>query len=216
MSKEPGPVKRRYASPLRASQARATQARVVAAAARLFAERGYVATSIDAIAAAAGVSRMTVFSAVGGKPALLRRAYEVAVRGDDEETPLGQRPDARAILALRDPAALLTAYAHVCVGIGERFAGLWEAIRAAAHSDAEARALCEAIAGERRYGAGRVVAAVGALGGLRAGLDADAATDILWVLNDASLYDALVVRRSWPVERFDAWLAAAMRSQLLG
>lgn len=37
----------------------------------------------DDIAAAAAVSRATVFSAVGGKPLLLKLAYDVAVVGDD-------------------------------------------------------------------------------------------------------------------------------------
>ena len=87
-----GPVKRKtYRSPLRDSQAEETRLRVVTAAARLFIERGYGATSIDAIAEAAGVGRATVFTSVGGKAALLRLAYDIAIVGDDEPVPLPQR-----------------------------------------------------------------------------------------------------------------------------
>ena len=52
---------RSYTSQLRADQAIQTRRRIVDAAAELFAERGYAATTIDAVAAAAGVSRKTVF-----------------------------------------------------------------------------------------------------------------------------------------------------------
>jgi AcrR family transcriptional regulator len=52
-------VKRAYDSPLRKAQAAATRRAIIDAAAALFIDRGYVATSIDAIAEAAGVGRAT-------------------------------------------------------------------------------------------------------------------------------------------------------------
>ena len=76
-------VKRQYRSDLRTSQARETRRAIVAAASRLFVERGYGATTIDAVADAAGVSRKTVFTAVGGKVDLLKVALDWAVAGDD-------------------------------------------------------------------------------------------------------------------------------------
>ena len=64
------PAKRAYASPLRDEQARATHRAIVNAAAELFQRNGYAATTIDAIAAAAGVSRKTV----GARLARVREA----------------------------------------------------------------------------------------------------------------------------------------------
>jgi len=58
-------ARKRYESPLRRAQARSTRLLVLEAARRLFAERGYVATSVDEIARAAGVGRATVFASVG-------------------------------------------------------------------------------------------------------------------------------------------------------
>src|SRR5260221_7439130 len=82
-------VKRSYDSPLRRDKAEATRLAIAAAAGRLFAERGYAATSIEEIAAAAAVGRATVFSSVGGKAELLKAAYPLAVRGPaNANTPL--------------------------------------------------------------------------------------------------------------------------------
>jgi len=55
-------------------------------------ERGYAATSIDAIAEAAGVGSFDGILAAGGKPWLLKTAYDRAIVGDDEPVPLLERP----------------------------------------------------------------------------------------------------------------------------
>ena len=74
---------KRYASQVRDEQARRTRRAIVTAAHDLFLAQGYAATTIDAIAAAAHVSRRTVFNSVGGKAALLKLAWDWAVVGDD-------------------------------------------------------------------------------------------------------------------------------------
>ena len=67
---------RSYSSPLRADQARTdTGSGSLTLRLSLFAERGYTGTTVDAVAAAAGVSRKTVFDSIGGK-ALLDEARE--------------------------------------------------------------------------------------------------------------------------------------------
>src|SRR5258708_38337046 len=101
-------VRRPYASPLRRERAEATRLAIVAAAGRLFAERGYAAPSIEEIAAAAAVSRATVFSSVGGKPELLTAAYRLAVRGPaNANTPLGQTTRSRRITPAAEPTNTL-------------------------------------------------------------------------------------------------------------
>ena len=208
-------VKRAYRSQVRQAKAAATQEAIVRAASELFATQGYVATTIDDIAARAGTSRATIFNAVGGKPELLIRTYQVAVRGKETETPLGQQERSRRILAERDPYRLLADYAVVATEIGPRIAPLYEAVRAAAHADPEAAELWRRLTAERRYGAGRVVRAIKRLGPLRAGLDTGTATDLLWVLVDPAHYHVLVVERRWPIRRFRTWLTDAMHMQLL-
>src|SRR5258706_2639076 len=116
-------VKRTYQSTLRGAQAQSTREAVIAAASRLFTERGYAATSIEEIAAAAGVSRATVFTSVGGKAKLLKTALDVAIVGDDEPIALPERPRSKAIRAEPDPRQYLALYAVVVMGYEVRMAG---------------------------------------------------------------------------------------------
>src|SRR3954468_13047533 len=102
--------KRSYTSGLRAAQALRTRAQIVAAAAALFVDHGYAATTIDAIAAAAGVSRKTVFTSVGSKAALIRLAYDQAIAGDDDPAPLRERPTIKVLEAEPDAARMLAGF----------------------------------------------------------------------------------------------------------
>ena len=68
---------------------------------------------------------------------------------------------------------------------------------------------------ERMIGAGQTVAIVDHLGGLRPGLTADRATEVVWTLISPEVYSLLVVRRGWSIEEWTRWLATSMRAQLL-
>lgn len=209
-------VKRAYDSSLRQERAEATRIAIAGAAGRLFAEHGYAATSIEQIAAAASVSRATVFNSVGGKPELLTEAYRLAVRGPGRaNTPLGQQARSRRISAYPDPYKLLAGYAAVIVEVGNRLAPLYEAIRAAAHADPEARHLWHLITEERRNAATGIIRRLSERDALLHGLNKQAASDILWVLNDPGLHQLLVTHRRWTQRRFRTWLATTMQTQLL-
>jgi AcrR family transcriptional regulator len=65
---------------------------VLRAARELFIARGYPATTIEEIAGRAGVSKPTVFAAVGSKQAILKQLRDIAVAGDDEPVPVAERP----------------------------------------------------------------------------------------------------------------------------
>ena len=108
--------------PLRRAKAAATRLAVIEAARRCFVEAGYAGATVQAIADAAGVSRATVFNAVGGKAALLKAAYDVATVGDDEPVPLPQRPAAVATRLEPDPRRAIAIYAGMIADIGERLA----------------------------------------------------------------------------------------------
>ena len=210
------PVKRQYRSPRRTAQADRTRRAIVEAATRLFVDVGYGATSIDAIADMAGVSRATVFTAVGGKPQLLKRAYDVALVGDDAPVSLPDRADSRAIRAEPDPSRYLERYAGLVAELGGRVAAVYEAVRGAASADPEVRPVWDKIQQERRIGAAHVVADTASKGPLRDGIDPEGAADVVWVLNDPGLYHLLVNVRGWSAERYRDWVAASLQRELLG
>lgn len=189
---------------------------MIDAATRLFGEQGYAATSIDQVAEAAGVSRATVFNAVGNKPVLLKTALDIAVVGDDDPVALPDRPRSRAIRAEPDPRKYLSLYAELLTDMAARLAPISEAARSAAGADPDARQLWQEHQAQRLIGAKHVVADLVRKGQLRNGLAKGDAADLVWVLNDPGLYHHLALLRGWTPARFSEWLAATLQEQLLG
>lgn len=208
-------VKRPYQSTLRQRQAQSTRLSIIEASARLFIAQGYVTTSMDEIAAAAGVGRATVFASVGGKAAILKAAYDIATVGDDEPIPLPQRSWAIAVRNEPDPGRMIDGYAAMIAEISGRVAPICEAMRGAAAADPEARALWDAMRQERRGGAAGFVGFVVARNALRTGVDRKMAGDVVWALIDPGLYHLLVIEMAWPPAQFQAWLAETVKGQLL-
>jgi AcrR family transcriptional regulator len=208
-------AKRRYQSAVREESARRTRQAIVAAAAGLFTSRGYTATSLADIAAAAGVARPTVFAVAGSKAALLRQVLDEALAGDDEPVAVADRPWFRPVWDAPTSDAVLAAYAQVCTLIGGRAAPVFEAARRAADASPETAELWETLQRNRRAGAQMVVERVQAIGGLRPGLTTATAVDALWIFNDPAHYGALVHHCGWPETVFTTWLAGQMRHALL-
>lgn len=208
-------VKREYRSDLRAARAAQTRRAIVDAATRSFVADGYGATTIDAIAAAAGVSRKTVFTSIGGKAELLKIALDWAVAGDDGDAALVDRPRLKAILARRDPVVLLTEWAALIADVDVRVAGVFRAIEVATETEAAARHLLDNSQRQRLAGARVVVKRLAALDALPPDVSPDDATDLAWLATDPTLYDRMVNVRGWSVGRFSAWLGRFLVSQVL-
>jgi len=86
--------KRSYVSPLRAAAASETRERVVEAAGRLLREEATIAGfSLEAVAKAAGVTRLTVYNQFGSRRGLLEAAFDERAR----EGGLGRLQDAMAM-----------------------------------------------------------------------------------------------------------------------
>jgi AcrR family transcriptional regulator len=207
--------RRRYTSATRSEGARRTRHAIVRAAGALFTERGYAATSLADIASAGGVARPTVFAVFGSKGALLRQVLDQALAGDDAPVPVADRPWFQPVWNAETPAAVLDAYAEVCLVIARRAAPLFEAVRRAADDAPEAAELWNVLQDNRRAGARMVVTQAQKLGPLAPGLDARTASDILWIFNDPAHYAALVTQQGWTEHTFRRWLADMMRSALL-
>ena len=204
-----------YTSPVRSEQARTTRRAIVAAAAELFVDPGYAATTIDAIAERAGVGRKTVFASVGGKGALLKLAWDWALAGDDEPLPMTERPAVQAILAERDPRRLVAMWTDMLLDVGTRALPIETVVLAAADVDPEARALLEAIRRETLAGATAFVTHLAGTGGLRPDLSVDRAADACWGLVNSLLQRLLTTERAWSTAEYREWFVRIASATLL-
>ncbi|MGV9800953.1 TetR/AcrR family transcriptional regulator [Mycobacterium sp. NPDC003449] len=204
-----------YRSELRAQQAAATRQLVLDTATALFIERGYGATSIDLIAETAGVGRSTVFTAAGGKPWLLKTAYDRAIVGDDRQVPLAERPQVQRLFAMTDPAEIVEGYVDVLSDAVLRVSRMYEVVRSAAGVDSEVHQLWTDICQQRLEGANIIATLLKRKRGLRKGLTTATARDLIWIYNDPGMHYALVEGRGWSQKRFRNWLLDTFAHQLL-
>ncbi len=207
---------RTYRSAVRDESARETRRRILEAAHPLFLDLGYARCSITDIASAAGVARPTVLSVFGSKAGLLHAVVDVAMAGTDAPVPVPEQPWFQPVWAARDVPTLADAYAHVCLLIWRRSAGVIELVRRASDEGDDLAALWDQLQRNRRHGAGTIAARARELGPLRPGLTARRAGDELFLLNDSSHYLALVVDLGWSEKACERWVADAMRHTLLG
>ena len=91
--------RRSYVTPRRDQRAAATRMAILAAAQELFLRDGYARTSMKAVATLAGVSEKTMYLTFSTKANLLRHAIRLAAQGDEESTPISERPEWRAVVA---------------------------------------------------------------------------------------------------------------------
>ena len=188
---------------------------IIDAARRIFLDKGYAATTMPAIAQAAGVALDTVYATAGKKPALFRLLIEMAIAGDDGEVPVEEREYVRAIRAEPDPTRKLRIYAAALRGIQQRLAPLFRVLQGAASLDPELAALWRSIS-ERRAKNMRLLASdLAATGRLQQHLSVARAADIIWSMNSPEFYLLLVEQRGWSPKEFEAWLADAWIHLLL-
>ena len=206
-----GSVKRRaYRTSIRRGDAPAL---VCEAAYRLFSTKGYLATSIEDIAAEAGVARPTVFTAVGPKPVILRTVVDEALAGDDAPVPIAQRPWWREAIEEPDPVRSIQLYARNMCRISGRAGLVLRALEIAASIDADAAEVWARFQHQRRVGLSEfAVTLAQKTSALRC--DEDTITDTMWMLAPEA-YLRLVHDAGWPVERFQAWLADLLQRMFL-
>jgi AcrR family transcriptional regulator len=206
---------RRYDSALRKEQARQTRARILDAAQRLFAERGYPASTMEAIASEAGVAVDTVYAGFGGKRGLLSALLDVRVGGDDQPIDLLDRSGPQAVRREPDQKRQIAGFADGITEIVERVRPVDDIMRGAAAVDSEVAVLRSKVQ-ESRHGAMRqFVSWLAANGPLRQGLSKDDATAIVWTLTSPEVHRLLRSDRGWTPEQYTEWLAGTLRATLL-
>lgn len=207
--------RRSYNSPRRQQQAAATRRAILDAAQRLFDEQGYQATTMEAIAAAAGVALKTVYLGFTTKSGLLRALWDLLLKGDQDESAVAERPWYRQVVDEPDPERQLRLNARNARVVKERISGVLKVIRSAAPADPDADALWRLIQSDFYANQQVIVRSLDAKRALRPGLDVARATDILWTLNHPDVWLLLVGERGWTPEQWEQWFADTARAQLL-
>ncbi len=190
--------------PQRTGQARTRLARraVVDAARALFAERGYQATTIDAISEHADVPPATVYRLFSSKLGILKAMLDVSIAGDDQPLPLPARPEVSALAAEGDAAALLTGFSGITAAINTRSNDVYRILSSAAGSDPAAAELLADYQHQRDRGQGQMARALARAGALRPGVRERDAADLIHALMSPELYRLLVVDRGWSPDRY--------------
>lgn len=212
----PDDVKREQPSQAGRGQARTRLARraVVAAARTLFLERGYAATTIEAISSLADVPPATIYRHFASKLGILKALIDTSIAGDDQPLTVQERPDVASLLAEPDPIKLLTGFADLTTAINQRTNDVYRVLVSAAGSDPAAAELLNAIQQQRNRGQSQIAHALDRSGSLRAGLHEHDAVDLIHALMSPDVYRLLVVDRNWPPDKYQQWLATTLVQQL--
>lgn len=212
---DPVKPRRRYDSRRRREQAAETRAAIVGAAAGLFEESGYPSTTMESVAAAAGVALKTVYLAFANKSGLLRAVWDTRLKGDLADAPVAERSWYREVIEEPDPRRILELNARNSRVVKARIARMLRVIRDAAVVDDDGAVLWSLIQSDFYDNQRAVVEAVRRRRGLRTGLDVERGADILWTLNHPDVWLLLVGDRGWEPARFERWLADASCFHLL-
>jgi len=207
-------VKRPYDVTSRQEQARARRQRVVLAARDLFERDGYRRTTVVGIAAAAEVSPEMVYKTFGSKAALAKAVFDVALAGDDEPVPIRERPAMAAIRAEPDVRRQIALFVEGLVERLGRSARIQVMVRDGRHVDESLQPVWDQLVEEGITGMRMLGRRLLDTGQLRAGLDLDEVTDLLWNYLAIDHYERLVLTRGWSTARYQEWLTRAITTAL--
>jgi AcrR family transcriptional regulator len=185
-----------------------TRGEILAAARRLFAERGYVGTSVMDIAEAAGVAVQTIYSRLGSKRAMLMGLIDLI----DEEAGVGAL--VADVTSATTPVEALRAEVRLTRAFQERCGDIIGALFAAAAEPDLADAVAE---GRRRHreGAQLTVERIAELGGLRDDVDPAPAAALIALSTTHEAWRELVEAHGLSWDEADACLGEALGRAVL-
>ena len=204
---------RAYNSSGRRERARRTRDAILDVACRRFLAQGYAATTMSSIADEAGVSVDTVHKAFGGKAGLVRAAYERSLEGAGP-VPAPQRSDTMQ-REETDPHVIVRRWGTLTTEVAPLVAPIHLLIRDAAATDAEMAELLRDSDNQRRERMRHNARTLADGGHLAPGLTLDEATDVLWTYSSPALYELLVLRCGWDLQKYGEFLGHAIAAALL-
>jgi len=197
------------------ARTRFARAAVIDAARKLFLERGYGATTIDAISALADVPPATVYRLFSSKRGILKALLDVSIAGDHDDVPVADRPHVQALLGDADPAAKLAGFVANAAEVNARAAPIYRILVSAAASDRDAASLLEDLTKQRQQGQRLIARSLARVGTLAPHVRERDAADVIHALLSPELYRLLVVDRGWSPAKYKEWLTGLLVDQLL-
>jgi len=207
--------RRPYEGAARQARTRRTWAAVVGAAQGLFLERGYAATTIEAISERSDTPQATVYRLFSSKLGILKAVLDVSVGGDDQAVAMADRPKVRSLISDEDAKNQLAGFAALLREIMARVGPVHRILADAARSDQDAASLLAEMARQRHEGQRGIARSLARSGALRAGVRERDAADIIHALASPEVYGLLVFDRGWSGERYEKWLRSILTDQLL-
>jgi AcrR family transcriptional regulator len=199
----------------RAAQARATRRRITDRACDLFLRQGYAATTIDQIAASAGVAVQTVYFHFGNKATVLKQIIDMLAAGDDEPVPMLDRPWVRQMREEPDGRQALAIWLSNSRAIFTRVAPIMKIVRDAAGADPEMAAQWQTNQQQRLTAQRFLTQQLADKQALRPGLDAEHAADIIFCLVSHELYLQFTAERGWTPGQWEQWINHTLTATIL-
>ena len=197
------------------ARTRLARAAVIDAARSLFLDRGYGATTIDAISARADVPTATVYRLFSSKHGILKALLDVSIVGDHENVPMADRPEVRALAGNPHPRERIAGFVHLTAQVNGRIAPLYRILVSAAGTEPDAAALLDELTRQRQQGQRTIVRSLARSGSLRPELRERDAADVIHALMSPEVYRLLVTDRAWTTDRYERWLTKILHDQLL-
>ena len=208
MPEDPMSVKSR-----REAQSLETRALIVGAARRLMLERGYIPTTIGAIAAEARVAVQTVYNSVGGKAALLAAVLDLASARPDQ--PEAQPAPLRSLAGEAQTAAeIVRILTDWIADLNVQTSGVHRVIAQAAGIDADITELEIRRSAQRLLRYGEVASTLRSRYGLPGGVSDHEAAATVWALGHPQAYRSLVLDLGWSDAAYREWLGRALQGAL--
>ena len=199
----------------RREQAQATRRRITDAGLDLFVRQGYAVTTLEQIAGEAGVAVQTVYFHFGNKRTLLKEIVDVVAVGDDEPVALLDRPWMRQFRAEPDASRALTIWIRNSRAIFARIAPIMRIVRDAAGADPDMTAQWDVNQQQRFIAHSTLAQQLADKHGLRQGLSAAKAADILFALLSLDVYLLVTVERGWTPAQWERWITNTLADAVL-
>ena len=199
---------------LRATRAGETRLRVLEAATRLFEGRGYLETTMADIARESNVAVQTLYLSFGSKVAMLSRALDIAIAGDDEPVPVIERPWFVRSLEETEAELSIRLFVRGAAEVIVRHYALFSVIKAAS-ADPEVGALLDSNKTQRYDVHQRFARNLVKKPGLRDDISARDVAASIYALVSPESYGLLVGERGWAKTRWVAWTADHLSREML-